>query len=89
MPKKNLDLSHVLSPLDEDLKELMKMLCEGEASAELFDEAISSFVAKYGKEIAYESIDELLAASAEQSKYLKSTLEKAPSFEEALSNLLN
>lgn len=69
MTKRKLDLSHTLSPLENELYDtLCELLMLKEKDSPLFDEAIDNFVKKYG-EIKYHSLDELLESAAIQAQY--------------------
>lgn len=71
MTKRKLDLSHALSPLDQD-QDLHNMLQEilalKEQNSPLFDSAIEDFIDKYGGS-GYNSLEELLQSSAMQASY--------------------
>ena len=69
MTKLKLDLSHTLSPLENELYEtLTELLALKKEDSPLFSSAIDAFIHKYG-EIKYQSLDELLLSSAMQASY--------------------
>lgn len=69
MPKRKLDLSHTLSPLENELYDtLCELLTLKKEDSLLFNAAIDSFVKKYGS-ISYQSLDELLESAAIQAQY--------------------
>lgn len=64
MAKKQLDLSHTLVPLENELRNILQEICQqhGQDSG-VFDSAIEDFISKYGGS-GYRSLDDLLAISA-------------------------
>lgn len=69
MTKRKLDLSHALSPLDDELFEtLNELMALKKEESPLFNAAIDDFIHKYG-EIKYQSLDELLESAAVQAQY--------------------
>lgn len=69
MAKKQLDLSHALVPLENELKTILQEICEQHAKDPIaFDAAIEDFISKYGCS-GYRSLDDLLAASALEASY--------------------
>ena len=69
MTKRKLDLSHTLSPLDDELFEILnELLALKKEESPLFSAAIDDFIHKYG-EIKYQSLDELLESAAVQAQY--------------------
>ena len=64
MAKKQLDLSHILAPLENEFKETLQEICEPHSQENaVFDAAIEDFIAKYGGS-CYRNLDDLLATSA-------------------------
>lgn len=73
MTKKRLDLSHSLTPLENELQEtLQSLILPKEQAFPLFDSAIEDFVDKYGTS-PFHSIDELLAISSAEASYGKNS----------------
>lgn len=73
MAKKTLDLSQTLSPLTNELQDLLEELIGlREQNSPLFDSAIEDFITKYGG-THYNSLDELLQSSAIQASYSSSS----------------
>ena len=69
MTKRKLDLSHALSPLDDELFEILnELMALKKEDSPLFNAAIDDFIHKYG-EIKYQSLDELLESAAVQAQY--------------------
>lgn len=69
MAKKTLDLSQTLSPLANELHDLLvELLALKQEDSPLFDGAIEDFISKYGG-TTYHSLDELLQSSALQASY--------------------
>lgn len=85
MARKPLDLSSALSPLKDELKETVAAICPIPL-ADPFDRAIESFAIKYGR-IHFQSIDELLEASAIETQY-QPTLTENTDFGLLLKDLL-
>lgn len=86
MAKKQLDLSHTLVPLENELKTILQEICQQHAEDPLaFDAAIEDFISKYG-DSGYRSLDDLLAASALEASY-KSQEEAIP-LDQLLKDLL-
>lgn len=73
MARKNLDLSQALSPLTNELQDLLAELLQlKQQDSPLFDSAIEDFINKYGGS-KYNSLDELLQSSAMQASYSASS----------------
>ncbi len=69
MARKTLDLSHTLSPLNNELHDLLvELVGLKEQNSPLFDSAIEDFIIKYGG-TPYTSLDELLQNSTINSSY--------------------
>lgn len=86
MAKKQLDLSHTLVPLENELKTILQEICaQHDKDSVAFDAAIEDFISKYGGS-GYRSLEDLLAASALEASY--QSQEEAPSLDELLKDLL-
>ena len=85
MGKIVLDLSSVLSPLDNELKDTVRILCpEPKKSQDNLLQVIEGFANKYGKS-PYNSIDDILNASLIEAQYKASI--SSISFEDSLKAL--
>ncbi len=85
MARKRLDLSHVLTPLENEFRETLEEICAlKKQDSPLFDAAIENFISKYGGS-GYRSLEDLLNSSALQAQSLeKDTIP----FEELIKDLL-
>lgn len=86
MTKRNLDLSHTLAPLNNELHDtLCELLALKEKDSPIFDAAIESFIHKYGG-TPFTSLDELIENSANQASY--SYQQPIASLDDVLKDLL-
>ena len=85
MGKMVLDLSSTLKPLQNELKDTMRLLCpESKKTTDNLFDVIEGFANKYGKS-PYNSVDELLNASLVEAQYKASM--SGISFEDSLKAL--